>query len=220
VLPVLAMARFSEFGEARLMLASFAVPLAAVVGGSVFFNTFGMEREAVAATFLQPTDRRVVLMGKNLGDGLVLVLVVGPVVLLTALVVEDWRLAAGGVLALLLAVPCVGAVANYWAVEFPFRTPKRGENPFQTGFLAMWLVGLIHMLGVGVAGLLAAPGMLLLALGFLAAGGRYLPLTFLLAAGYSVLVYWLLLGGAAQRLIDSEPEILETVRARTRRWAG
>ncbi len=219
VLPILVMARLMEGQDTRLYLAAFAVPLAAVVAGSVFFNTFGMEREGVAATFLQPTDRRLVLLGKNLGDALLSMFVVGPVLLLAALVGHSVKFAVGGLAGLTLATPPVLAVANYWAIEFPFRTPKRGENPFHAGFLAMWLIALVHMLGVSAGALLAAPVLLLVLVGFTWAPARFLLLLLPLAAAYAVLVYWTLLAGAARRLLESEPDIVEAVTARTRRWA-
>ncbi len=220
VLPILLMARFAAGEGVRLAAAGMAVPLATIIGGSVFFNTFGMERGSLAATFMQPADRRLVLAGKNLADTALVLAVVGPVVLLAALVGGSWRFAVGGLVGLLVAVPAILAIANYWAIEFPFRTPKRGENPYQMGFLSMWIIGLIHVLGMAVAALLATPALLLVLLGFLLPHGVYLVLTLPLAAAYSGVIYWALLGGAARRLVQSEPDILGTVTAKTRRWAG
>ena len=180
----------------------------------VMFNHFGFDRGGFRAIVLLPSQRRHILMGKNLAllpvAAMVFAIYLGLVALLAHL--RLWDILAGVVefIAAFLAMSLLGNLAS---TLMPYRIAAGSLKPTKTDLTTSLLLFLTHLLvPLAVAPMFLAPG-----LGLACGQLNWLPagtVTFLSAvvlAALSALLYWITLEPLGNLLQRREQKILQVV---------
>lgn len=176
-------------------------------------NLLGLERAGLLNTLVSPAPRWRVLLGKNLVLlALYLLIMSIPIGLLVWQKAPALDIFADLVLALGLA-PIYFGLGNFASILMPTPVAPRGKRlRAQVSMGRMFMLAIMQFLLLGVAGLLAVPLFVgRFALGHLPAGGWAAGAACAAMLFYGLLIYALLLAGAAHIMPGREPAIYEAV---------
>ncbi len=176
-------------------------------------NLLGLERAGLLNTLVSPAPRWRVLLGKNLVlFALYLVLMCVPIGLLIWQKASVLDIVADLVLAAALA-PIYFGLGNFASILMPTPVAPRGKRlRAQVSMGRMFILAIMQFVLLGVAGLLATPLFVgRFALSHLSVGGWAADAACGVMVLYGLLIYVLLLAGAAHIMPDREPAIYEAV---------
>ncbi|MGD8237158.1 MAG: hypothetical protein PVH68_01285 [Armatimonadota bacterium] len=178
-------------------------------GALLAMNTFGYDREGLNILFLFPSDRRVLLIGKNV---LSLAILIGASTLgLTAAAMWLRQPAAVPTTFPFLVAASFVCVAggNVTSVYYPLRVVARGESPFSRSAEQGCLANIVRAVVFWVTMFASLP----IAAGFLTPHYLDMPALYLLTAPVSIMygagVYAIVLPYAASALLQRETRLIE-----------
>jgi len=173
------------------------------------FNIFGLEGPAVSLLFAFPSNRKQILIGKNLPVFVALVCITSVFTLLFCVVVGSLVVFPAIVLWIALATVMLISVGNLTSMWAPMRVVMRGwRMQVQSSGRSMFQ-GLVSLVMLGIAGLLSLPvvGGLLIPVRWL--GAWWLALTIPLVVAYTAACYVVSLHLAEGELARRDVEIIE-----------
>lgn len=173
------------------------------------FNLFGIEGPAVSLLFTFPSDRKQMLMGKNLPVFVALLCITSPFALLFCLLAKSLPVFPVVVLWTALAAIMLISAGNLTSMWAPVRIVMRGWRPQPQSSGRSLYRGLVSMGMIAVAGLLSVPvlGGLMIPVQWL--GSWWLALTIPLAVAYTAVCYMVSLHLAEREFARRDIEIIE-----------
>ena len=182
-------------------------------GAPLSMNIFGYDREGLNILFLFPSDRRLLLIGKNV-LGLVILAGASTVGLTAAALVLKQPGAVPTTVPFLVAASFISlAGGNVASVYFPLRVVGRGENPFSRSAEQGCLTHVVRAVVFNVTALASLP----IAAGFLTPHYLGLPALYLLTApvsiAYGAAMYAIVLPYASAALLQRETRLIEVCTA-------
>ncbi len=188
----------------------------AIIGGMFIFagaplsmNIFGYDREGLHILFLFPSDRRLLLIGKNV-LGLVILIGVSTVGVTAAAAWLHQLSVVPRTLPFLVAASLVNvAGGNVASIYFPLRVVARGENPFSRSTEKGCIIHIVRGLVFSVMFVATLP----IVAGFLTPHFLDLPTLYLVTAPVSIVygaaMYIIVLPYAASALLQRETRLIE-----------
>ena len=173
------------------------------------FNIFGIEGPVVSLLFTFPSDRKQMLMGKNLPVLVALLSVTSPFALLFCILGRSLPVFPVVVLWTALAAAMLISVGNLTSMWAPVRMVMRGWRPQPQSAGRSLHQGLVSTGMIAVAGLLSLPalGGLMIPVEWL--GWGWLALTIPLVVAYTAVCYVVSLHLAERELARRDIEIIE-----------
>jgi len=208
------LSRFPLLANFRLFGVAGALVLAT---SPLIFNLFGAEGAAVTVLFSFPTDRRHILVAKNIAHSITLLTLNLVGLTVAAAVTGLWSGLPLVLTAVVIALPILLAAGNLVSIRLPHRMMVRGQR-WQRGGASMGgdsagcAYAFLYLLAYMATGFAVAPVLLALTLPSLASTPIvWYAIALPLACVYSVVIYVLLLGVAEGWLMGREPEIATAV---------
>ncbi|MGO8671429.1 MAG: hypothetical protein ACLQVD_08730 [Capsulimonadaceae bacterium] len=198
------------------------VPLIGVTAALVMatspliFNIFGGEGAALTVLFSFPAPRRGILVAKNLSHGLLLIGMCTVALSVMAALRGLWVWLIPVLGAFCLSLPILLATGNLVSIRLPHRMLVRGQR-LQGGSTpsiggAGCAYPFLNLIAYAVAAVTALPVAAAVYVPILLhASGLWYLISLPLAAGYSSVLYWILLGVAQGWLLAREPDIVSMI---------
>lgn len=193
---------FAPYGEGLIPAAWMLYVF--MILGSVACNLFAYEEGGMRTLILAPVNRRVILLGKNIVLALIAFIFSSVLVIINELAFGDVSLSA--LLFMALCFPLFAATQSLFGNLLSIHFPKR----LQFG-KRMNVSGIAGMLVLPLAGLLAVPPLVAVALGYLAQSLVVKYATLLAFACTAIWLYSVLIERQGRVLAQREIEILEAV---------
>ena len=193
---------FSTYGEG-LMVTGGVLYVFLILAG-LFCNQFAFERGGMRTLILSPTDRRLILVGKNIAISTVALIFSAGLLLVNELVFGDITLGAllFAVLSFFSFVPLMSVMGNWFSLHFPKRMKfgKRLNLSGATGVLLIPMIVILMLLPLAAA-----------AAGYVAQSLLIEYATLIVLAVLSISFYLFTIGAQGESLQKRELEILEAV---------
>jgi hypothetical protein len=193
---------FSTYGEGLMVTAGVLYVFLILAG--IFCNQFAFERGGMRTLILSPTDRRLILVGKNIAISTVALIFSAGLLLVNELVFRDITLGAllFAVLSFFSYVPLMSVMGNWFSLHFPKRMKfgKRLNLSGATGVLLIPMIVILMLLPLAAA-----------AAGYVAQSLLIEYATLIVLAVLSISFYLLTIGAQGESLQKRELEILEAV---------
>lgn len=193
---------FSIYGEG-LMVTGGVLYVFLILAG-IFCNQFAFERGGMRTFILSPTDRKLILVGKNIAISTVALIFSAGLLLVNELVLRDITLGAlfFAVLSFFSYVPLMSVMGNWFSLNFPKRMKfgKRLNLSGATGVLLIPMIVILMLLPLAAA-----------AAGYVAQSLLIEYATLIALAALSITFYLFTIGAQGESLQKRELEILEAV---------
>jgi hypothetical protein len=193
---------FSTYGEG-LMVTGGVLYVFLILAG-LFCNQFAFERGGMRTLILSPTDRRLILVGKNIAISTVALIFSAGLLLVNELVFRDITLGAllFAVLSFCSFVPLMSVIGNWFSLNFPKRMKfgKRLNLSGAPGVLLIPMIVILMLLPLAAA-----------AAGYVAQSLLIEYATLIVLAVLSITFYLFTIGAQGESLQKRELEILEAV---------